>query len=74
MPRVKKSDLPISEVRAILLRHERSLTDIAAELGVRLATVSQALSETIASRRIVAAARKKAEHLLREESRQGSAA
>lgn len=74
MARIKKSDLTIPEIRQILLRHEGTISALAGELDVRPAAVSQMLTERMASKRILAAARARAELLLREEGRAGSVA
>lgn len=74
MGRTKKQNLTVPEIRLILLRHSGSMTEIAAELGIRSSSVSFVLSGQRASERVVEAARQKAESLLRREARAGSVA
>jgi hypothetical protein len=74
MPRIKKQELTISEIREILLRHEGAMSEIARALEVRPAAISQTLTNKMSSTRILAACRAEAEKFLRQESRQGSAA
>ena len=64
----KKSYQP-SEFREILLRHEGSITEIARQLDVRPATVSQVLSGKGASSRIMEACKLKAKYLRAKEMR-----
>jgi hypothetical protein len=68
-------EMSIPQAAAILRRHEGSITAIARKFGVRTASVSMVLSGHIASKRIQAAAIKKALALLEQERvQEGSAA